>query len=95
MQANNWKQRTKQLGKKNLEAYIPTPVSYTHLDVYKRQGKDMLNVRSIGEEDLKLYKKYGNDILTSSYFKLADYLYHTNQNMELYNHCLLYTSTSS
>ena len=25
MQANNWKQRTQQLGKKNLEAYIPTP----------------------------------------------------------------------
>ena len=25
MQANNWKQRTKQLGKKNLEAHIPTP----------------------------------------------------------------------
>lgn len=29
---------------------------------------------------------YDVDILTSSYFKLADYLYHTNQNMELYNH---------
>ena len=25
MQVNNWKQRTQQLGKKNLEAYIPTP----------------------------------------------------------------------
>lgn len=29
---------------------------------------------------------YDVDILTSSYFKLADYLYHTNQNIELYDH---------
>ena len=33
MQADNWKQRTQQLGKKNLEAYIPTPSnkSSTHV----------------------------------------------------------------
>lgn len=29
---------------------------------------------------------YDSEILTSNYFKLADYLYHTNQNMELYDH---------
>lgn len=29
---------------------------------------------------------YDVEILTSNYFKLADYLYHTNQNMELYDH---------
>lgn len=31
---------------------------------------------------------YDIDILVSNYFKFADYLYHTNQNMELYNHLL-------
>ena len=29
---------------------------------------------------------YDVEILTSNYFKLADYLFHTNQNMELYDH---------
>ena len=29
---------------------------------------------------------YDVEIITSNYFKLADYLYHTNQNMELYDH---------
>ena len=29
---------------------------------------------------------YDVEILISNYFKLADYLYHTNQNMELYDH---------
>lgn len=29
---------------------------------------------------------YDTDLITSNYFKLADYLYHTNQNMELYDH---------
>lgn len=29
---------------------------------------------------------YDVEILTSNYFKLADYLYHTNQNIELYDH---------
>lgn len=29
---------------------------------------------------------YDVDILTSNYFKLADYLYHTRENMELYDH---------
>ena len=29
---------------------------------------------------------YNVEILTSNYFKLADYLFHTNQNMELYDH---------
>lgn len=29
---------------------------------------------------------YDVETLTSNYFKLADYLYHTNQNMELYDH---------
>ncbi|WP_407376860.1 hypothetical protein [Methanobrevibacter sp.] len=29
---------------------------------------------------------YDVEILTSNYFKLADYIYHTNQNMELYDH---------
>ena len=34
--------------------------------------------------------KYGYDseLIVSNYFKLADYLYHTNQNMELYDHLL-------
>ena len=31
---------------------------------------------------------YDVELLTSNYFKLADYLYHTNQNMELYDHLL-------
>ena len=31
---------------------------------------------------------YDSEILVSSYFKLADYYYHTNQEMELYNHLL-------
>lgn len=31
---------------------------------------------------------YDVEILTSNYFKLADYLFHTNQNIELYNHLL-------
>lgn len=41
------------------------PDIFTHLafEIIDLTGKDMLNVRSIGEEDLKLYKKYGNDIL--------------------------------
>ena len=29
---------------------------------------------------------YDVELLISNYFKLADYLYHTNQNMELYDH---------
>ena len=29
---------------------------------------------------------YDVELLTSNYFKLADYLYHTNKNMELYDH---------
>lgn len=29
---------------------------------------------------------YDTEILTSNYFKLADYLFHTNTNMELYDH---------
>ena len=29
---------------------------------------------------------YDVELLTSNYFKLADYLFHTNQNMELYDH---------
>lgn len=29
---------------------------------------------------------YETDLLVSSYFKLADYYYHTNQEMELYDH---------
>ena len=29
---------------------------------------------------------YNVEILISNYFKLADYLYHTNKNIELYNH---------
>ena len=46
------------------------------------------------EEKLKDFScdifKYSYDVelLTSNYFKLADYLFHTNQNMELYNHLL-------
>lgn len=41
------------------------PDIFTHLafEIIDLTGKDMLNVRSIGEEDLKLYKKYGDDIL--------------------------------
>lgn len=41
------------------------PDIFTHLafEIIDLTGKDMLNVRSIGKEDLKLYKKYGNDIL--------------------------------
>lgn len=41
------------------------PDIFTHLafEIIDLTGKDMLNVRSICEEDLKLYKKYGNDIL--------------------------------
>lgn len=41
------------------------PDIFTHLafEIIDLTGQDMLNVRSIGEEDLKLYKKYGNDIL--------------------------------
>ena len=31
---------------------------------------------------------YDVDILISNYFKLADYHYHTGENMELYNHLL-------
>ena len=31
---------------------------------------------------------YNTDLLVSSYFKLADYYYHTNQEMELYDHLL-------
>ncbi len=31
---------------------------------------------------------YDVDILTSNYFKLADYLFHTNKNMDLYDHLL-------
>ena len=31
---------------------------------------------------------YDSALLTSSYFKLADYYYHTNQEMELYDHLL-------
>ncbi|MBQ9159771.1 MAG: hypothetical protein IJ122_00420 [Methanobrevibacter sp.] len=29
---------------------------------------------------------YERELIVSNYFKLADYLYHTNQNMELYDH---------
>lgn len=29
---------------------------------------------------------YDTELITSNYFKLADYLYHTNKNMELYDH---------
>ena len=41
------------------------PDIFTHLafEIIDLTGKDILNVRSIGEEDLKLYKKYGDDIL--------------------------------
>lgn len=41
------------------------PDIFTHLafEIIDLTGKDMLNVRSIGKEDLKLYKKYGDDIL--------------------------------
>ena len=41
------------------------PYIFTHLafEIIDLTGKDMLNVRSIGKEDLKLYKKYGDDIL--------------------------------
>ena len=35
MQANDWKQRTKQLGK-NLEAYIPTPSNKSSTRVLKQ-----------------------------------------------------------
>lgn len=38
MQANNWKQRTKQLGKKNLEAHIPTPSNKSSTRVLKKQS---------------------------------------------------------
>lgn len=44
------------------------------------------------EEKLKGYVcdifkyTYDTQILTSNYFKLADYLFHTNQNIELYDH---------
>ena len=31
---------------------------------------------------------YNRELLISNYFKLADYLYHTNKNMELYDHLL-------
>lgn|GEM_PF-782225 len=41
------------------------PDIFTHLafEIIDLTGKDMLNVKSIGKEDLKLYKKYGDDIL--------------------------------
>lgn len=41
------------------------PDIFTHLafEIIDLTGKDMLNVKSIGREDLKLYKKYGDDIL--------------------------------
>lgn len=37
--------------------------------------------------DIMTYS-YNTDLLVSSYFKLADYYYHTNQEMELYDHLL-------
>lgn len=62
---------------------VSAPILMRLCEVYQRKHE---------EEKLKdltgdIFKyAYDVEILTSNYFKFADYLYHTNQNMELYDH---------
>ena len=54
------------------------PVSYTHLDVYKRQGLNNLKINSILDERYSEYFGF----TSSEVHEMADY----------YHACLLYTS---
>ena len=76
------------------------PVSYTHLDVYKRQLKSLCNgvefkwnknINERMESIMRLLKKYeGNPIITPN--MLEGVLYTFNPGAVKYKDCLLYTS---
>ena len=48
--------------------YIAVPVSYTHLDVYKRQGQSVLYIRR-NRSDLPGIRRDGYEVLYPEYFE--------------------------
>ena len=44
------------------------PVSYTHLDVYKRQGYKVIAEGAETEKEVKLLEKWGVDMIQGYYF---------------------------
>lgn len=64
---------------------VSAPILMRLCEHYQSVNKEEM----IKEYALDIMKyTYDSDLLVSSYFKLADYYYHTNQEMELYDHLL-------
>ncbi len=62
---------------------VSAPILMRLCEFYQQEHKE----EKLKDLSLAIMKyTYDTDLLTSSYFKLADYLFHTNQNMELYDH---------
>ena len=62
---------------------VSAPILIRLCELYQSKHEE----EKLKELSCEIFKyAYDVDILTSNYFKLADYLYHTQQNMELYGH---------
>ena len=62
---------------------VSAPILIRLCELYQSKHEE----KKLKELSCDIFKyTYDVNILISNYFKLADYLYHTQQNMELYNH---------
>lgn len=64
---------------------VSCPVLMQLCELYQSKNEEH-KIRNFALDIMKY--TYDSELLVSSYFKLADYYYHTNQEMELYNHLL-------